>query len=307
MRIASIAALYAQGDELEPVMLAFRDVDQAQSALETALRDGDPDTADAAVTFIAERIPCDAICAVLTDLIVDRLAAAAHAPLLLVALRDAEPTFGNLSILLRASVRMMAGRPDLRLSWIDEPIDSAGPEDLRTALDDLPHVAVSSDSIAPTMLAVEANGLAARLLGNAAMRSGEDAPRLLARIAAHSMIEGDAAHAPYGWTHCLTLPQGVLALRLYSADRDRLTRIAATFVLGFRATLGSTRLGEDPPHDISPAISDLVGYAAMHEDAHLAKYVVACLNAAAADPQAKSLFEAAAHHLANWWRLQSVG
>ena len=49
-------------------------------------------------------------------------------------------------------------------------------------------------------------------------------------------------------------------------------------------------------------ISRLAGYASTHPDAHLAKYTVACLDAASADPEATRLFLAAAAHLGAWWR-----
>ena len=42
--------------------------------------------------------------------------------------------------------------------------------------------------------------------------------------------------------------------------------------------------------------------AALHRDAHLAKYTLACLDAGRDDPAAGRLFLAAAAYLAAWWR-----
>jgi hypothetical protein len=45
-----------------------------------------------------------------------------------------------------------------------------------------------------------------------------------------------------------------------------------------------------------------VTFGAVHPDAHVAKYTLACLDASAADPDAGSLFLAAAAHLHEVWR-----
>ena len=50
----------------------------------------------------------------------------------------------------------------------------------------------------------------------------------------------------------------------------------------------------------------LVTHAALHGDAHLAKYTLACLDAARDDPGARRLYLAAAAHLAGWWRTRGA-
>jgi hypothetical protein len=60
-------------------------------------------------------------------------------------------------------------------------------------------------------------------------------------VAALTMLQDDPAHAPYGWTHCFTLPHSILFLTDVVSDTVRAVRIAATHALGFRATLGHTR------------------------------------------------------------------
>lgn len=307
VRIANIAALYASDDEIDPLEKSFSTVEEAKAALIAALREFDADTADAAVVALALQISAREFCYILTDEIAPNLGAAAHTPLLLTALSEAAACRGNLSILLRSPVRALATGPSARLTWIDEPKNLCGPKDLWDALAGPPHIAASSYSIAPTMLAVEAGGLAASLLGLATELAPENAARTLLRIAALSMIQDDPDRAPYGWSHCLTLPQGLMALAPYTINADRLVRIAATSVLAFRSTLGKVRLDKSWQSTASPDVSALAARAVAHEDAHLAKYTIACLTAAAADPSARSLFLAAADYLGRWWDAHARG
>jgi hypothetical protein len=303
LRIAKIAAEYAEGDELPPPFVDFPSVDYAMGALLEALREGDPETADVALGSLTGKVAPEVICAALADPVASSLAGAAHTPLLLAALPVASAQYGDLSILLRTAVRTLASESALRLSWVDERLKTEGPDDLWNALEHPPHVDVPTDFVAPTMLAVEANGFAARLLNRATQQPGPGTTHTLMRIAARSMIQDDPKYAPYGWTHCLTLPQGVLSLERYSKQLNRLTRIAATFVLGFRATLGSAQLDRNwRVVGALPHVPTLAGYAVAHADAHLAKYTVACLKAASDDVEARGLFLAAAKYLADWWR-----
>jgi hypothetical protein len=311
MRIAGIAGLYAaQGDEIEAHI--DKAIPSAKEVLIEALCQYDADRADAALVALPPNISAYEICDLLTDEIVSRLGAAAHAPILLAALRDASARYGNLSHLLRALIRALATAetlptgPNPRLSWVSEPIDLSGPRDLWDALADPPHVS-SSFSIAPTMLAVEADGLAARQLGRATQNSPVVVARSLLRIAALSMLQDDPDRAPYGWSHCLTIPQGIMALTPHSREQAVLGRVAATAVLGFRSTLGKVRLDKNWKSSVSPDVTVLAAKAAAHEDAHLAKYTVACLSAAVTDPSARDLFLAAADHLGKWWDARPSG
>jgi hypothetical protein len=169
-----------------------------------------------------------------------------------------------------------------------------------------PRVETSSNSIAETMLAIERDGYAAHIL--AAATDGMTVPtarRILLRVAALSMLLDDPAHAPYGWTHCFTLPQAILSLEDVASDVTRVVRIAATYSLGFRATLGRVRLQSGSMADRHPSTrAQLVERAAIHADAHLVKYTIACLVAADRDPQESTLYLAAAAHLGAWWDLQ---
>jgi hypothetical protein len=159
-----------------------------------------------------------------------------------------------------------------------------------------------------------------------------DAGTAIVRVAAHSMLQDDPTYAPYGWSHCLTLPQAVLGLRSGSADPATATAIAATYVVAFRAAESSRNIDIDwRPRPSSVAARDaidadpetaasgvyhasdeaiaaigpeLAARAGSHEDAHLAKYTLACFDAAAQDPPGQRLYLAAAAYLRAWWANQ---
>lgn len=252
------------------------------------------------------------------DEVVLSLAAAGHAPILL-SLRERVPWvprgFGD-----RLLATEVARYPDWRLSWArTRDADGASSGDLadRLAAPRSPGDP-GSDFIYPTMHLTDESGLAAEVL-DAPLRglSVDDARRILLRVAAQSMLQDDAGAAPYGWTHCLTMPQAVLAAADQGADAEIAVAVAATYVLGFRATLGKVRLdqGWTPPRDtsagrawwaseeeVSEIVDGLVSHGAAHADAHLAKYTLACLDATEADPEAGRLFLAAAAHLHHLWK-----
>ena len=181
------------------------------------------------------------------------------------------------------------------------------------------------------MSIVETSGLAVELLDGPTRAAHVDrAGRALLRVAAWSMLQDTADHAPYGWSHCLTLPQAALGLADGVADPSRALAVAATYVLGFRATLGRVVLEPSwaPPRPDDGPLLDVLGAgpaqaaaavwhaqpdqwgavaarlataAATHPDAHLAKYTLACFDAAHGDPDATRLYLAAAAFLGGWW------
>jgi hypothetical protein len=302
-RIAAIAAEYAEGDEIEAPTTPFDSQQHAEEALLEGLRSGAPDLADAAVVFLAKHTSVRAIRALIADQVAPCLGAAAHVPILLASLPDACAAYGDLSVLLRAPVRALAAESWARLTWLDQIDETgSGADTLFETLAAPEPVDSPSVFIIPTMLVVEANGRAARLLGQATRDlSPDDAAIQLARIAALSMLQDDPAHAPYGWSHCLTMPQGALALARSARDPRRGVRAAATYALGFRATLAKVRLQDWTPSGAEPDLAELVARAAPHPDAHLAKYTLSCLIAAAEDPSARALYLAAADYLGKWW------
>jgi hypothetical protein len=328
-RVAEIAARYAAlGPEIEPKPHGYPADDAALSDLPAALRAGDADTVDRALLFLTPRIPGERLRAVLAEPILPLLGAAGHAPILLMLLKDAAARFPEFGALLRAPLRALALDIDRRLSWMDgagEP-DGRRPAPLFDRLAAPARIPTPSLGIAPTMLATEADGYAARVLTDATVDvTVHAARRILLRVAALSMVLDDPMQTPYGWTHCFTLPQAILSLKDVASDAVRVVRIAATYALGFRATMGSVRLryafapvrrignGPQDPSDAAAAAfgappaqrrairAQLVERAAIHADAHLAKYTVACLTAADADPEESALYLAAAAYLGVWW------
>ena len=321
--IAAIAVRYAHaGAEADPPHSAFADDEAALAALLQALRDGDGQGVDSAVCFLLPRVPLARLRAALVDELVPRLGAAAHAPILLAALPRVADRIAGVGGLLRAPLRTLAASPD-RLTWHLQTHaaggSAAGVDPARELFDALaaPLRLKSSSMIAATVLAVERSGDAARLLAGPlqtlSLLQGE---RVLLRVAALSMLQDDPAHAPYGWTHCLTLPQALLANADAATDPRAPVAVAATQVLAFRATLGKVTLVADAPFDTladMPAgnragqFTTLATQAALHPDAHLAKYTLACFDAAERDPEAAPLFLAAAARLGVWWEARTKG
>ena len=57
-----------------------------------------------------------------------------------------------------------------------------------------------------------------------------------------------------------------------------------------------------PEEALTALVPTLAARAATHEDAHLAKYTLACLTAAATDTSERRLYLAAAAYLGAWWK-----
>ena len=327
-RIAEIAVRYAgEGPEIESRPKAYSTSDQALAELCGAVRAGDADAVEGAILFLLPRISAARLSAALVDDILPSLAAAAHAPILLMMLAEAS-RYRGMSMLLRSPLRSLALEADLRLTWMEAASAGVDAPALFDCLAAPPlRAEATSSSIAHTMLAVERDGYAARTLTSATNAvTVPQAGRILLRVAALSMLQDDPAHAPYGWTHCFTLPQAILSLADLASDPTRVVRIAATHVLGFRATLSRARLrhpyasgwhrtGRAPlrqgPSDAAAVAFNakddhsirarLIEHAAVHADAHLAKYTMACLIAADLDPAESPLYLAAAAYLSAWW------
>nr|WP_315191559.1 hypothetical protein [uncultured Albidiferax sp.] len=313
-QMAAIASRYAaEGLEVTLPSSTFPTPRRALDTLMAALRDGDADGCNGALAYLLKALPLWELRTALGDILAPQLGAAAHAPLLLAALPRFAHAIPGLGGLLHAPLRYVAHQAGLRLTWHSQP----GPEDrdgvdpvstLWQRLAQVPTVPLASTGIAHALLAVQDNGMATRLLaGPCRTLTVPQAQRVLLRLAALSMLQDTPRHAPYGWTHCLTLPQAVLAHADASRDPQALVAIAATQVLAFRATLGTVALeAMDTVADPDISVTALASHAATHPDAHLAKYTLACLDAAGNDPQAAPLFLAAAAHLGQWWKTQDA-
>lgn len=296
------------GGGIEPV-----DEDDAVRRLAHAIAAGELDDAGAAGRWLGRNVEAERLPARIGDLLVPSLAAAAHGPIFLHLLpriasrsRAAGAMLGNLA-------REVARESTWRLTWIDGPAPAparaAGALD--AALAAVPVVGVpGSTFIHPLMHQAEASGLASEVSAALGPDPAADA-RALLRVATESMLRDDPAHAPYGWSHCLTLPQAVLSIAPTLRDPRTALAVATTHVVGFRAAIGAAPLQElrSDHHGATATsdIADVVDQAAVHPDAHLAKYVVACLDAARTDPTAARQHLAAAGHLARWWQARPSG
>jgi hypothetical protein len=345
-RLAWLGETYAQAgaaiDDPAPARAWDRPAD-ALAALGRAIDAGELDDADAAAGWLAGAMAPADLARALADQVVPLLGAAAHGAIFLYNLPRIAPRSRTAARMLRGLARELAREHAWRLTWqrqrAPEASTSAGHAARGHAAAELlerlrrprsPGEPVSP-FIYPTMSLVERSGLAAELL-HGPTRSLEvaEASRLLARVAAWSMLQDDPEHAPYGWSHCLTMPQATLGIAHACADPGEAIAVAATYVLGFRATLGKVAVdplwrpleppGADPlealsgspnaaaaaawhaPGDARPGlVAALAARAATHQDAHLAKYTLACFDAAAADPEASRLYLAAAAYLGGWW------
>ncbi len=314
---------------------AYDDLPTAAGHLLAAVAAGEVDDADADATWLAARATPVELARLLADDVIPRLSAAGHGSILLHLLPRVAPWSRAAARPLRGVVRELARQPDWGLTWhLDRDPMTGGSGDLVAALARPPSPGeLEVDFIFPTMSLVESAGLARDLLdGPTRATPLPQASRDLQRLAAASMLQDTPEAAPYGWSHCLTMPQAVLGLARTGAAEPRASiAIAATFVLGFRSTQGTTEVDpkwspdplEDTPDplgalDGTPAkaaagagqaagddrcavIARLASRAAAHEDAHLAKYTLACFDAAHDDPDASGLYLAAAAHLSAWW------
>lgn len=338
--VVRVAAAYAAaGDPVDepPPEPTPSGPEGAAALLLEALGAGDLAEVDRQAAALAARATADDLRRLLGPAVVPSLAAAGHAPILLELLPHVAGAVPGATALVRGPARELARQPGWRLSWFEEavgePAGTPEPGALVDALAGLPHLGVPGSAfIHPLMDQVETSSVAAEHLGpvlGAAASDPRAAARDLARVAAWSMLQEPDDHAPYGWTHCLTMPQAVMAL-LGAADARTLVAVAATHVAGFRTALAQRRLvaGSEPTgepgDDLAEAIDagpdraaatawavaetepqrvagELAARAAGHPDAHHAKHTLACLDAAAADPEAERLHLAAAASLAGWW------
>jgi len=303
-----------------------------------AIAAGDVEGADLWMAAVAPALSVDDLVGAMADEVLLRLAGAAHGSILLHLLLRVAPRSAAATQLGRGLVAELAADPDPRIEWIDRrpevsPRRPTSGDRLWAALA-CPESLGEPGSIAPTMSLVDRSGLAAEVLSDSTSGlSVRDARRTLLRTAAHSMLQDDPSRAPYGWTHCLTMPQATLGIARFCTRPDHAVAVASTYVLGFRSTLSNTpidpkwqparprrgrvvdpaELLERGPQAAAAAmwhaeseqrpalIRHLAGVAASHHDAHLAKYTLACLDAARDDPDGARLYLAAAAHLAAWW------
>ena len=310
-RIVDIADRYAAaGTALAaPTTAEFGSAEAAVAAL------GDPDLSDAAAVWLGARCRPAELARLLTPAFLATLEAAGHANIFLALLPRYQPR-GLPGQMLRHPVHALthgSGRAITILPPGERPpviaalaeLDPIGPP--------------PSAFIAPLVLHAEAHGVFDRVTGPA------EHPFELLRFAALAMLQGDPAHAPYGWTHMLTLAQAPLML-----GGPASTFVAAAYLAAHWEGHGSGRVDlaavpepvgvpldealrsdpavaaaaafHTPPGPaLGAAAAALATIASVAEDAHRVKYTLACLDAGVQDPPAQRLYLAAAAYLNAWW------
>ncbi len=315
----------------------FDRVDEAVGHLSDAMDANDLDAADEAADWLGTHLTPVELSTALADLIIGSLAAAAHAPIFLWLAPRVSPRWNLTGRLLRPLVRELTRNSSMKLHWVDQrhttpaAAREATGADMTAALASTPKLGEGPNNfIFPTMSRVDTAALAPALLGPVC-GPGEITARgrAVMRAAAWSMLSEPTTHAPYGWSHALTMSQAAIGIGGSCVDPTRALATAATYVFGFRASLATEPLVEGfEPHRFDGSLSEafaagsdaaaaaawhfpgerraeLVTYlanrAAIHPDAHQVKYTLACLDAMGDDPHAARLYVAAAARLVGYW------
>ena len=335
-QIVRVAALYERAAEpIEPTADAsFASPAAARAAFADAAAAKDLDGVDTAASWLGRHATSDDVLA-LAGTTVDSLAAAGHANIYFLLLARTAWSSRAALALLRPLAREIARYPELRIEWLDDvSVPGVGGPDAGTQLADAlaatPRLGLpGTDFVFPTVHQVDAGGQARAIVEPNLPADLDRANRTIQRIAAQSMLQDDPTFAPYGWTHCLTLSQAAIGIRHRLADPVRAAAIAATYVVAFRAAEGAHMIDArfEPARsggaafaalDAEPSVAagavfhasdehldtivpELAARGGSHDDAHVAKYTLACLDAAASDPAARRLYFAAAAYLGAWW------
>jgi hypothetical protein len=340
LRLASLGVEYEAAGEAvtPPIERDHPSLRAAARALVAAIDAGDLDDVDGISAWLGRHAAPSDLARLLADDVVPRLSAAAHGPIVLYQLPRVAPRTEITPEVLRPLAREMAREPKWKLEWMDQPgrtpptrhRDASGTA-LLDALASTPQLGLpGSDFIHPVMAQVERSGTAAQLLDGAPLDVDVDvAARTILRVAAWTMLNEPPTYAPYGWTHCLTMPQATLSLASRCRRPRTAVAVAATYVVGFRAAMATEALTMDldesdpgipvdaalrdapdraaaaawhaPRSAIDATVAALATRAALHHDAHLAKYTLACFDAAGWDRANLRLYLAAATSLHAWW------
>lgn len=309
------------------------DPDAAARDLAAALGTGDLERADVAAAALAAGHDPSVWARRVGAELLPHLAAAAHAPIFLYHVPRVAPRGEATGELARPLVRELARDPDLQLAWVHERSRSAtggSPGALAEALRAVPRLGVpGSTFIFPLMHQVDAR-VAPELLGpTTAGLAPEAATPVLLRHAARAMLTGDPAHAPYGWSHCLTMPQAALGIARSTGEPQLAIDVAATYVVGFLAALATGPVPDrvelaNPGGTFADALAagkdaaagfvlhapsgtraalwtEMITRACRHRDAHLVKYTHTCLDLATTDAAAAPIYQAAAASLLAVW------
>ena len=333
LRLVGVATQF----EAQPAMVAAaptvseQSPESAAAALVTALSTADLQATDQAALDLAASASGTALTNLIGDAVLPSLAAAGHAPIFLYQLPRVSPRGEAPTALLRPLARELGRFPQLQLEWVQNRPNAGGSADaLADALASVPQLGVpGSTFIYPLMHQVDqqaAPDLLAPVLGGVTV---DDARPIILRSAARAMVMGPAEHAPYGWSHCLTMSQAALEIAPGLKDPSLGVAVAASNVVGFLAALADGPIRttvelDSPGGSFAEAVAngmtaaagrafraaadefdairtEIVTVACARHDAHLVKYTLACLDAMAVDPPAAHLYLAAAATLLAYW------
>lgn len=333
LRLVALAAGYDNSGEpiAPPADAPSTTLDEIGTLLDRAVDAGDADLGDRVAMALAAARPEDGA-ELLADRVVPLLGGAGHAP---IGLTQWPRTPGASTLdaaMFRHLFRNLAALGALRFQFPHpnhrRPTGSLA--DLERALAATPVIGETDFGIyALVVQAEEANCLATL----PAMGADDVAAAfvLVLRRAATAMLTDDPNHAPYGWSHALTLPLALAQLAPATTDPTVALDAALTHWCGFRMAHGDGPIVEyDPlsagmpldaaltagPHQAATAAyagddgevtQTLIDNAATSHDAHLVKYTVAAFDAARLDPTGRRLYRAAAGFLAGWWRAHPPG
>ncbi len=303
----------------------------AASELVGALTEADLEATDQAAVDLAASASATALTNLIGDAVLPSLGAAGHAPIFLYQLPRVSPRGEAPTALLRPLARELGRFPQLQLEWVnDRPATGGSAPALADALASVPQLGVPGSAfIFPLMHQVDqrvAPELLRPALGGVSV---DDARPIILRAAARAMVMGPAEHAPYGWSHCLTMSQAALEIAPGLHDPSLGVAVAASHVVGFLAALADGTIPttvelDHPAGTFAAAVensmptaagrafhaaddefgairTEIVTAACARHDAHLVKYTLACLDAMVADPPAARLYLAAAATLLASW------
>ena len=305
-RLAVLAEGYAEsGPPLPPARhVDFASPAAAAGVLSKGVDYEDLDAVDEAATWLATNAGIRALPPLLASTFLDRLSAAGHANIYLALLARPAPSALGASM-LRPVARAVAQGSHQRIAV--PPITSDGDTtSIARTLATTPHVPPPGiPFIAPLVLTAQEGGAFADLLdADGAFAAPAVPPGAILRVAARTMLQGTPDQAPYGWTHCFTLAQAPLLLAgAGAAPVGAAAWVSAAYVAAHWSCYGSGVVDLDTPVIRAPSVTatSLASAAASAHDAHLVKYTLACLDAAAADPTQRDLYLAAAADLHGWW------
>jgi hypothetical protein len=270
-------------------------VERAIQSLLQAIEASDLDDIDRFASWLGKHGSADEVRRGLAPALAPSLAAAAHGSIALHLLGRSPHIDGSV---LRGVAREIGRNPHQCVAW--EGL-ATGSRPLVDPLLEAPMLGMPESSFIFPMVANGAES-ARRILADVSS-DPVAATRALSRVAAWSMLQDTSAHAPYGWTHTLSIPQAVMHLGL---EPVLAVSVAASQVMGFRASMGTRVLERSQAlPDLGPLDRALLASrASKHFDAHLVKYTLACFDAADRDPEMAQLYLTAATHLADWWEEQ---